>query len=306
MTRTIKLSDGKLIPAVGWGNGTGGLFGNQEDSITSGIEALKAGSRHIDSAQAYQTEEAAASAIKQSGLKREDIWVTTKISKTDLVPTADVIRPIVLERIEKLGSKPNLLLIHFPTVPAPGKIGAFWTVLEDLVYDGTLEGVSLGVSNFRPQDLEDVIKVARIKPVVNQLEYHPYVLSHLQPVLELGEKHGIVTESYGLLTPLLRHPTGGPIKPILERVAARLSKETGKDIDVATALLLWCLQKNVVAVTSSKNPVNLRKQVEAESLPPLMDEEVKEIDEAGKKVHFRHYTMHMTKDFSNPDLPEDL
>jgi len=63
-------------------------------------------------------------------------------------------------------------LIHAPTVPEKGKIGEFWTILEGLVEDGTLKGTSLGVSNFRPQDLEDVLKVAKIMPVVNR-EFFP-------------------------------------------------------------------------------------------------------------------------------------
>jgi hypothetical protein len=74
----------------------------------------------------------------------------------------------VKESLDKLTSPPDLLLIHAPTVPDKGKIGEFWTILESLVEDGTLKGTSLGVSNFRPQDLEDVLKVAKIKPVVNR------------------------------------------------------------------------------------------------------------------------------------------
>ncbi|WVW82066.1 hypothetical protein I302_104071 [Kwoniella bestiolae CBS 10118] len=302
MPRSIKLSDGKSIPAIGWGNGTGGLFGNHDPAITSGVEALKAGIYHIDTAEGYKTEQATFEAIKQAGVKREDVWITTK----NISPDREVIRSNVLERIEKLGSKPDLLLIHFPTVPQQGTTGQFWTILEELVHDGTLEGVSLGVSNFRPQDLEDVFKVATIKPVVNQLEYHPYVLEHLQPVLDLGEKHGIITESYGLLTPLLRHPTGGPIKSVLEKIAKRISGETGKEIDLASVLTLWAIQKNVVVVTSSRNPVNLKKISEIDSLPELSQDEIREIEEAGRKVHFRHYKMHMTKDYPNPELPEDL
>lgn len=64
--------------------------------------------------------------------------------------------------------KPDLLLIHNPFVVQDGNISQFWTYLEDLVLDGTLEGVSLGVSNFRPQDLEAILRVARIKPAANR------------------------------------------------------------------------------------------------------------------------------------------
>ena len=70
--------------------------------------------------------------------------------------------------IEKLGFIPNLLLIHNPFIPAEGQLGEFWGWLEDLVQDGTLKGCSLGLSNFRPVDIETVMKVAKIKPVVNR------------------------------------------------------------------------------------------------------------------------------------------
>lgn len=118
-----------------------------------------------------------------------------------------------------------VILIHNPFVPPKGKLVEFWKILEDMKDKGELTA-SLGVSNFRPQDFDELLPQAKYKPVVNQLEYHPYVLTHLDPVLEIQKKHGILVESYGPLSPLLRHKTGGPIKPILERIAARLSKET--------------------------------------------------------------------------------
>ncbi|WRT64123.1 uncharacterized protein IL334_001052 [Kwoniella shivajii] len=302
MPRTITLSDGKAIPALGWGNGSGGLNGKEDPAIEFGITALKAGIKHIDTAELYKTEVATGEAIKQAGAKKDDIWVTSK----GLSAAPEALKENVKDRIAKLGFKPDLLLIHNPFVPESGKIAQFWTLLEDLVLDGTLEGVSLGVSNYRPQDLKAVLDVARIKPVVNQLEYHPYVLTHLQPVLDIHAQHGIVTEAYGPLTPLLRHPSGGPIKPILERIAGRLSKETGKEVDAQSVLLLWTIQKGVVAVTTSTKVKNIEKIVQVDTLPDLTQEEIKEIEETGRKVHFRNYKEHMEKDFATPNLPEDL
>ncbi|WVW82276.1 hypothetical protein I302_104282 [Kwoniella bestiolae CBS 10118] len=303
MTRTIKLSDGKSIPALQWGNGSGGLNGKHDPALEYGITALKAGVKAIDTAELYKTEVATGEALKQAAFKKEDIWVTTK----NVQATPEVVKANVQDRLSKLGFKPDLLLIHNPFVIADGKIAQFWTLLEDLVLDGTLEGVSLGVSNFRPQDLEAVLSVARIKPVVNQLEYHPYVLTHLQPVLDIHSKHGIVTEAYGPLTPVLRHPTGGPIKPILERIAQRLSKETGTEVDTAAVLLLWTIGKGVVAVTTSTKEHNIKKIVQVDTaLPDLTKEEIEEIEAAGRKVHFRNYKEHMSKDFPAPNLPEDL
>lgn len=94
--------------------------------------------------------------------------------------TKENVTASVKESLEKLGCKPDLYLIHNPFVPEEGKIAEFWTYLEDLVLDGTLEGVSLGVSNFRPQDIETVMKIARIKPVVNR-EWRWSVMAAKQP-----------------------------------------------------------------------------------------------------------------------------
>jgi diketogulonate reductase-like aldo/keto reductase len=90
------------------------------------------------------------------------------LTLVDVATNPEAIKSNIQESLSKLQSPPDLLLIHAPTVPEKGKIGEFWTILEGLVEDGTLKGTSLGVSNFRPQDLEDVLKVAKIIPVVNR------------------------------------------------------------------------------------------------------------------------------------------
>lgn len=138
------------------------------------------------------------------------------------------------------------------------------------------------------------------------------------------EKHNIRVESYGGLSPLLRHPTGGPIKPLLEKVAARLSKETGKDVDAAMALILWQRSKGVVVVTASGNAERIKKLSLTQELPDLTKEEVDEIEAVGRKIHYRAYVRrsrrslprrpadlllhqdeHMCVDFPAPNLPED-
>jgi len=305
MVRTITLSDGKKIPGLGWGNGTGGINSNSQLSVDMGVVALKAGILHIDTAQSYSTEPETGKAVVESGIPREKIWITTKISGgSGVKTTAASVKDNVETSIKKLGLIPDVILIHSPFVPEEGKIGEFWGYLEALVEDGTLKGCSLGLSNFRPQDIEEVMKVAKIKPVLNQVEYHPYLLAHLDRVTAVHEKYGIVAESYGPLTPLLRHPTGGPVKPVLTKIAERIAKETGKDVDAAGVLLLWTIQKGVVAVTASKNPENIKKMAAIEQLPDLTAEDMKEIETAGRKVHFMHYS-HMQKDYPAPDLPSD-
>ncbi|GAA5890457.1 hypothetical protein JCM8208_004879 [Rhodotorula glutinis] len=308
---SIKLNDGTSIPLIAWGNGTGDA---KKTAFESGQYAVKAGLRHIDTAQGYENEKEAGESLvkaeKDNGIEPKTIYLTTKISTEKGDPNGkgielEDLRQNVLDSIDRLGRQPNLILIHNPFVPQKGKLVEFWRILEDMKDKGELKA-SLGVSNFRPQDFDELLPQCKIKPAVNQLEYHPYVLEHLKPVLDIMAKHDIVVESYGPLSPLLRHPTGGPIKPVLERVAARLSKETGTDVDAAMALLLWTRAKKVVAVTASGNEHRIAKLARTQDLPDLTADEVAEIEELGRKIHFRAYDEHMCVDFPAPSLPKDL
>ncbi|TFK33801.1 NADP-dependent oxidoreductase domain-containing protein [Crucibulum laeve] len=116
-------------------------------------------------------------------------------------------------------------------------------------------------------------------------------------------KHGIVTEAFGPLTLVIRHPTGGPLKPVLERIAQRLSKSTRKKIDAAAVLLLWMRMQNVVAVTTSGNPNCVKWLSEVVHLPDLLElSEVDEITKVGKG-----YTSGITeKIFPLPSVPNGV
>jgi diketogulonate reductase-like aldo/keto reductase len=108
----------------------------------------------------------------------------------------------------------------------------------------------------------------------------------LKPVLDIHAEHGIVAEAYGPLTPVIRHP-GGPLKPVLEKIAKT------HDVDTATVLLRWTMQSGVVAVTSSKNEERIKGYKNLWNFE-LSPEEVKDIEEAGKKVHFRYYAVSLS------------
>ncbi|KAF5391183.1 hypothetical protein D9757_003126 [Collybiopsis confluens] len=227
-------------------------------------------------------------------------------SKKEVHSINDV-RAAVQESIKKLGFIPDLFLIHNPFIVAPEDLKQTWQILEEMKSSGEIK--EIGVSNFRPQDLETILDGAKYKPVVNQIEFHPYLLTHLEPVLNIHAKHGIVTESYGPLTPLIRHPTGGPIKPILTRIAKRISgtsRDLSTPIDEAVVLLLWTRAVGVVAVTTSGNEARIKRLAQCFSLPSdlLTKAEVEEITNVGKTVHFRHYREHMETDFPLPNLPD--
>ncbi|KAG6828517.1 hypothetical protein H0H92_007735 [Tricholoma furcatifolium] len=297
------LLDGTKIPWLGWGNGSGDA---NKVPVQSGEQALAAGIRHIDTAQIYRTEEATGQVVAASGIPRDQIYITSKLWCLEGdAPLETQVRESVAESVRKLGTIPDLFLIHNPFVVQEGQLKALWNVLEDLKTERKLK--SLGVSNFRVQDFEAILDGARYKPVVNQIEYHPYTLVHLDPVLELQAKHGILTESYGPLTPILRHATGGPLKPVLEKIAKRVSTATGKTVDLATVLLLWTRAQGVVAVSTSANEQRIKNLADVSHLPDLLEPaEIEEITRVGRTVHFRHYTEHMEKDFPLPNLPNGL
>lgn len=227
--------------------------------------------------------------------------------------TADFDDPIALKDVvdsvqgslDKLGFIPDLYLIHYPQVVKKGELKALWKIFEDLKDQGKLK--SIGVSNFRPQDLEAVLDGAKYKPVVNQvrhaihfqiffhqtvgqIEYHPYTLAHLKPVLDIQSKHGIATQSYSVLAPLIRHPTGGPLKPILERIAERISHSSGEKVDANTVLMLWVRAQGVAVVTTSGNPDRIKNIGKIAKLPDLLTQtEIEEITTVGKTIHYRNF-----------------
>jgi len=96
------------------------------------------------------------------------LTIEANANGSDLPTKFEDVKKSVQGSLDRLGSRPNLLLIHSPYVAEKGKIGELWTILEDLVMDGTLKDVSLGVSNFVPHHLEEVLKVARIKPACHR------------------------------------------------------------------------------------------------------------------------------------------
>ena len=225
----------------------------------------------------------------------------TKLIISVLKTDEETIRESVEGSIKRLGTIPDIYLIHNPFIPEPGKIGKFWTILEGLVEDGTLKGCSLGVSNFRPQDLDEVLKVCKIKPTVNrepqahtdhadkliEIEYHPYVMAHLDPVLKIQEEHNILVQAYGPLSPWLAF-RDGPLSPVLERIAARLSRDTGKDCDPTAVLLLWVIGKGGIAVTSSANESRIDRIAALEDPSiNLTKDEMDEIERVGRTVYAR-------------------
>jgi len=261
---TITLNDGNKIPSIAFGTGSS-LFGHD---VTEYVEqALESGFNHIDTAAAYDNEYAVGNAIKESGLARSELYVTTKFLWGN-------IQDSINNSLSELGLKQvDLFLIHQPFAVEKDFEGA-WKVFEKIKEDGLAK--SIGVSNFNVEQLQIILKIAKIKPAVNQIRFHPYNYAEHKSLLEFSAKHGIVTEGYSSLSPITKMP-GGPVDIPVAAAAKRIGATPTQ------VILSWVRSKGIVIVTTSRSKEHLQEYLAVPDLPPLTKEEILAIDEAGAK-----------------------
>ncbi|KZT70672.1 Aldo/keto reductase [Daedalea quercina L-15889] len=260
----IKLNNGTSIPSIAFGTGT---LGSGQQSTDKVDQAISVGFSHIDTAQLYRNEYEAGIAIRESGVAREDLYITTKYSGLNGLD----IETSIHNSLGNLGvDYVDLYLIHNPDLAVPD-ISTTWSKMEKVQSDGLAK--SIGVSNFNVPQLQTLLNSAKIKPAANQILFHPYVLGQQAPVVEFGSLYGIVSEAYSVLTPLT-HQTGGPVDKPLKAIASRLNT------DPEQVLLAWAKFKGVVVVTTSTRKEHLEGYLAAGDLK-LTNEDIAAIDAAG-------------------------
>lgn len=238
LNETFTLTNGIKIPILGYG--TWQVTDSQE-AVEGVINAVKAGYRHIDTAQMYGNEEYVGEGIKKCGVPREELFVTSKLNNN--FHGYDEARRRILESLDKLGlDYLDLFLIHWPVVK--NKDGDWkqdnietWKAFEDLYDEGKLKAI--GVSNFAVPHLTNILDNSRIKPMVNQIRLHPGVLQ--QDTVDLSREHDIVIEGWSPLSPMKYLHDDQKIK--------ELSDKYGKSI--AQILLRWSIQHDFVTLTKS-------------------------------------------------------
>ncbi|KAJ7782313.1 NADP-dependent oxidoreductase domain-containing protein [Mycena maculata] len=262
----IQLKDGREIPSISFGTGR---LGNGDGPITQIGQAISLGFSHIDTAQSYKNETEAGVAIRESGIDRKELFITTKYSGRDNLD----IKTAFKNSLDKLGvSYVDLYLIHTPRVALPD-IPTAWKELEDFHAQGLAK--SIGVSNFEVDDLAILLASAKVKPVVNQILLHPYVYARQLPILEYTAKHDIVIEAYSPLRPITKHP-GGPLDAPVGEIAE------GLGVSNEQVLLAWAKAKGAVVVTTSTKKERLQGYLDAGNLA-LTDDDIAAIDAAGAK-----------------------
>ncbi|PUA79813.1 aldo/keto reductase [Nocardioides currus] len=184
----LTLHDGTSIPQLGFG-----VFQvPPEDTAATVRTALEVGYRHIDTAQMYGNEEGVGRAIADSGLDRDDLYVTTKLNNTFHRP--DDARRAIDESLERLGlDQTDLFLIHWPLPTRyDGDFVSTWRALIEAQQAGKTR--SIGVSNFQPDHLDRIVTETGVVPVVNQIEVHPFFAN--EAARAANARHGALTEAW--------------------------------------------------------------------------------------------------------------
>lgn len=168
---TITLNDGSRVPWLGFGTGTSLAFRDAEAFVQAAIEN---GIIHLDGAQSYDNEETLAAGIKASGKPRSELYIVTKL-KT--IAPGQTVRGQLKESLQKLNVDfVDLFLVHSPTPSnKEGKLKEVWKAMEDVQKEGLAK--SIGVSNFRVEDLKVILEDAQVIPAVNQVRYSQSRLS---------------------------------------------------------------------------------------------------------------------------------
>ena len=265
----IKLYNGVEIPALGYGTWR---IKDKELCKRVVCEAIEVGYTHIDGAAVYKNEDCVGIAIKNSGIKREDIFVTSKVWND--MHGYENCKKAFYKTLEDLGlDYLDLYLIHWPNPFATrGKNEELnaetWRAMEDLYEEGKIRAI--GVSNFKVHHLEALMKTARIKPMVNQIEC---TIGHVQEdVLDYCKENEIVVEGWS--------PLGSGrlfTSDAMQKFALKYNKS------IAQVTLRYLLQKGILPLPKSTNKERMKQNLEVFDFE-INEEDMKAIDALDIKV----------------------
>jgi len=229
----VRLNNGVQMPILGFG-----VFQIPDDETEQAVEtALAAGYRHLDTAASYGNERAVGRAIATSGVPRAELFVTTKLW-IHSGPTETKARVALEQSLELLGlDTVDLYLIHQPL----GDYYGSWRGLQTALGDGLVRAI--GVSNFYPDRLVDLIEHNEVTPAVNQIETHPFF--QRQDYQDLLREHAVQIESWGPFAEGRNHLF---TNPVLTQIGAAHGRS------VAQVVLRWLVQRDVVVIPKSVRP----------------------------------------------------
>lgn len=240
LSSTAALANGVKMPRIGLG-----VFKveKEEELITAVKAAIETGYRSIDTASIYGNEEWVGEAIRQSGCNREELFITSKVWNSD--QGYETTLKAFNTSLEKMGLEYlDLYLIHWPV---EGKYTETWRALEDLYKEGKIKAI--GVSNFQISHLENLLKTAEIKPMINQIELHPKLAQ--TELRDFAAKHNMHIEAWA---PLMQ---GGLFE---NEVLTEMAEKHGKSI--AQIVLRWHLQNGIIVIPKSTKPHRIKENAD--------------------------------------------
>jgi diketogulonate reductase-like aldo/keto reductase len=249
--RAYVLADGNEMPMLGLGVWQ---VPNGPRCVNAVRWALELGYRHIDTAQAYGNEESVGQALRESGVPREEVFITTKFYPTRKDPVTAAERSLGRLGIERI----DLYIIHWPRGGPvwawPGMVRA-----RELGYTR-----SIGVSNFGHSELDDVIALGDVAPVVNQVQFSPF--EYRRRLLEACHSRNIALEAYSPL---------GTGRHLSNETVGRIATRRGRTS--AQVLLRWCVQRGIPVIPKSTHRDRIEENAEIFDFT-LSDEDIAELD----------------------------
>ena len=238
----VTLNNGLVMPQLGYG-----VFKVPEQEVYEAVrEALRVGYRSIDTAMIYENEAGVGRALKDSGIPREEIFLTTKVWNKD--QGYEQTLAAFETSLTKLGvDYVDLYLIHWP-MPDEDLYMDTWRALEQLYRDGKTKAI--GVSNFHIPHLTRVLEEGTVVPAVNQIELHPFLSQ--EAIRAFCQKNGIVVEAW---SPLMKG-RDALTEPVITEIAARHGKTP------AQVVLRWHLQHGIIAIPKSVTPSRIQENLD--------------------------------------------
>ncbi len=239
--KNLTLNNGIEIPIVGIGTNTFGKEGStyggelRGDSLEVDL-AIKNGYRHIDTAQSYRTEPVVGAGVTKSGVARKEFYIVTKLDCSEGYRSEEWLHEAIQESLDKLETDYiDLFLVHHPRENIMEEIEELWGLLEEYVDKGVFK--SIGVSNFNEEQVDKVLEIARIKPVMNQIA--SYVGKWNHDLIKHNQDRGVAVTAWG------------PLKNIdnekLEEIAAK------HGVTPAQVVLNYQVNRDVVVIPKSHN-----------------------------------------------------
>ena len=272
------LNNGVKMPMAGIGT----FLLSPDEAEASVLSALGCGYRLIDTANAYVNEKAVGRAIKTSGVDRKDIFLETKLWPS-FYEQADAVDK-TLERLDT--GYIDLLLIHQPA----GNYIAGYQLMEKAYKEGRVKAI--GLSNFNPRQIQEILDACEVKPAVLQTEVHPY--SQEKELKAFLSDEGIVIQAW--------YPLGHGDKSLIqEPLFAQLGKKYGKSN--AQIILRWHIQSGNIVIPGSKNPDHIKDNFDLFDFT-LTGEEMAEIAAMDQQKRYYHSTPEMLKKYAEmvPDV----